>query len=78
MTGYFCRFHSQHKYLSPRFEAGWDEGVGKRERMQSLAQLLVGLIGLFIFFWVLGPLWAIGIAVGWLLLRAAGGDDKAP
>lgn len=46
--------------------------------MQAIAQLLVGLIGLFIFFWVLGPLWAIGIGVGWLLLGAAGGDEKAP
>ena len=46
--------------------------------MQTLAQLLVGLIGLFIFFWVLGPLWAIGIGVGWLLLSAAGGNDEAP
>ncbi len=43
--------------------------------MQSLAQLLVGLFGLFIFFWALGPLWAIAIGVGWLLIRAAGGDD---
>lgn len=45
--------------------------------MQALAQLLVGLVGLVIFVWVLGPLWAIGIGVGWLLLRAAGGDGKA-
>lgn len=46
--------------------------------VQALAQLVVGLLGLFIYFWVLGPLWGIGLAVGWLLLRAAGVDDKAP
>jgi len=45
--------------------------------MQSLAQLVVGLIGLFVFLWVLGPLWAVVIGVGWVLLKLADGGGNA-